>query len=246
MEDPFAMPHQYLNCSIPKRGGQKNHQCITQSRGFRGSHGFQCENETPSFETPLFQHSDLLVTSKIAQSDRTAVAAIHLQMRMRILTRPENSLAKFNHQISNKKLRIKRCEGIRLRMRMFLRMKYENFVLAVEIPCKSSFATKFASDCECDGLVHSVPNGIYETVYEIWSLKSAVFRLRALPWPWFPSLKLVKDRVAPVFGLLSVRAWNGSEGSSCRFPRLLWAKGFLCVYHSNFLDYTFPFYFWGN
>ena len=40
-------------------------------------------------------------------------------------------------------------------MRMFLRMKCENFVLAAEIPCESKFATKFASDCECDGVVHS-------------------------------------------------------------------------------------------
>ena len=40
-------------------------------------------------------------------------------------------------------------------MRMFLRMKCENFVLAPEIPCEWKFATKFASDCECDGVVHS-------------------------------------------------------------------------------------------
>ena len=43
----------------------------------------------------------------------TAVAAIQLRMRMRILTRPENSLANFSHQTSKKKLRIRRCEGIR-------------------------------------------------------------------------------------------------------------------------------------
>ena len=43
----------------------------------------------------------------------TAVAAIQLRMRMRILTRPENSLANLNHQTSKKKLRIQRCEGIR-------------------------------------------------------------------------------------------------------------------------------------
>ena len=40
-------------------------------------------------------------------------------------------------------------------MRMFLRMKCENFVLVAEIPCEWKFATKFASECECDGLVHS-------------------------------------------------------------------------------------------
>ena len=34
-------------------------------------------------------------------------------------------------------------------------MKCENFVLAAEIPCEWKFATKFASECECDGLVHS-------------------------------------------------------------------------------------------
>ena len=41
---------------------------------------------------------------------------------------------------------------------MVLRMKCENFVVAAEIPCEWKFATKFASDCECDGLVHSDPN----------------------------------------------------------------------------------------
>ena len=46
----------------------------------------------------------------------TAVAAKPLQMRMRILTRPENSLANFNHQISNKKLRIKCCPKNLLRL----------------------------------------------------------------------------------------------------------------------------------
>ena len=30
-----------------------------------------------------------------------------------------------------------------------------NFVVAAETPCEWKFATKFASDCECDGLVHS-------------------------------------------------------------------------------------------
>ena len=43
----------------------------------------------------------------------TAIAAIRLRMRMRILTRPDNALVYLSHQISNKKLRIKRCEGIR-------------------------------------------------------------------------------------------------------------------------------------
>ena len=43
----------------------------------------------------------------------TAVAAIQLRLRMRILTCPENSLANFSDQIPNKKLQIKCCEGIR-------------------------------------------------------------------------------------------------------------------------------------
>ena len=47
------------------------------------------------------------------EAECTAAAAIQLRMRMRILMRPENSLANFNHQIANKKLRIRRCEGIR-------------------------------------------------------------------------------------------------------------------------------------
>ena len=29
-------------------------------------------------------------------------------------------------------------------------------VLAAELPCEWTFATNFASDCECDGLVHSI------------------------------------------------------------------------------------------
>ena len=40
-------------------------------------------------------------------------------------------------------------------MRMLLRTKCKNVVLATEIPCKWKFATKSASDCECEGLVHS-------------------------------------------------------------------------------------------
>ena len=31
------------------------------------------------------------------------------------------------------------------------------FVVAAEIPCEWKFVTKFTSDCECDGLVHSDP-----------------------------------------------------------------------------------------
>ena len=34
-------------------------------------------------------------------------------------------------------------------------MKSKNFALTAEIPGEWKFATKFASDCECDGLVHS-------------------------------------------------------------------------------------------
>ena len=57
----------------------------------------------------------------------TAVAAMQLRMRMRILTRPENSLANFGRQISKGKLRIKRCQLIRWRLRMVLRMKSLKF-----------------------------------------------------------------------------------------------------------------------
>ena len=45
-----------------------------------------------------------------SESECSAIAAIRLRMRMRILTRPENSLANFRREISNKKLRIWRCE----------------------------------------------------------------------------------------------------------------------------------------
>ena len=46
------------------------------------------------------------------RTERTAVAAIQLRVRMRILMRPENSLANLSRQISNIKLQIKLCEGI--------------------------------------------------------------------------------------------------------------------------------------
>ena len=42
-------------------------------------------------------------------------------------------------------------------MRMVLRMKWQIFILAAEIPCEWTFATTFTSDCECDGVVYSVP-----------------------------------------------------------------------------------------
>ena len=55
-------------------------------------------------------------------------------------------------------------------MRMFLRMKCENFVLAAEIPCEWRFATKFASDCECDGVVHSAHNLHFDELHS-WLCK---------------------------------------------------------------------------
>ena len=48
-----------------------------------------------------------------SHADCIAVATIRLRMRMRILTRPENSLANLRHQLSQKKLRIKHCKLIR-------------------------------------------------------------------------------------------------------------------------------------
>ena len=104
----------------------------------------------------LLRFMALFPSLHILIPDGTTVAAIWLRMlRMRILTRPEDSLANFGRQISNKKLRIKRCEEIRKRMRMVLRTKRQKIVLAAEIPCEWTVAAKFASDCECDGLVHS-------------------------------------------------------------------------------------------
>ena len=37
-------------------------------------------------------------------------------------------------------------------------MQWQIAVLAAEIPCQWMFAAKSASDCECDGVVHSVPD----------------------------------------------------------------------------------------
>ena len=59
--------------------------------------------------------ADLTVSkcSATFATECTAVAAIRLRMRMRILTRPENSLANCGNQVPKKKLRIQRCEGVR-------------------------------------------------------------------------------------------------------------------------------------
>ena len=95
----------------------------------------------------------------LSGSECTAVTAIQLRMRMRILTRPENSLANFNHQISKKELQIQRCEGNSLaNANIFANENPKISSSLRKIPCEWKFATKFASDCECDGLVHSVPD----------------------------------------------------------------------------------------
>ena len=52
----------------------------------------------------------LNIVRRLAAAECTAVAAIWLRMRMRILARPENALANCWHEISKKKLRIKLCE----------------------------------------------------------------------------------------------------------------------------------------
>ena len=70
------------------------HVCFCWSLGFSLS---SPRGEAPILPTP----------------ECTAVAAVQLRMRMRILARPKLSLANFSHPISNKKLRIHRCEGIR-------------------------------------------------------------------------------------------------------------------------------------
>ena len=59
-------------------------------------------------------------------------------------------------------------------MRMLLRMKCANVILVAEIPCEWKFATKFASDCECDGLVHSgaAPFERELDMRHSWQLKS--------------------------------------------------------------------------
>ena len=61
----------------------------------------------------LFRTKRGVETMLLVQAECAAVAAIRLRMRMRLLTRPENSLANFGHQILRKKLRITRCESIR-------------------------------------------------------------------------------------------------------------------------------------
>ena len=77
-------------------------------------------------------------------------------MRMRILTRLENSLANFRGTKSQTtSCELGAAKELATRMRMVLRMKWQIFVVAAEIPCEWMFATKFASDCECDGVVHS-------------------------------------------------------------------------------------------
>ena len=73
------------------------------------------------FRHPLFRHAlnspqvNQLLMQRLNFPGTWADAAIQLRMRMRILTRPRNSQANSGHQISKEKLRIKRCEGMRLR-----------------------------------------------------------------------------------------------------------------------------------
>ena len=67
-----------------------------------------------------------------------------------------NSLANFCHQISNKKLRIMRCKGIPIANANGSAKEIKKMSSSLwTFFCEWTFATKFASDCECDGLVHS-------------------------------------------------------------------------------------------
>ena len=67
-------------------------------------------------------------------------------------------------------------------MRMVLRMKWRKFRPRCEIPCE------FASDCECDGLVHSavVPGHSEPDIPKIPNL--SVKRLPGSPAVWEPEL----------------------------------------------------------
>ena len=90
---------------------------LTQlSRGNGASHLFSlrpCKSYLRSFslcfrkENPdsSLVSEELVVFAPREGSECTAVAAIWLRMRMRLLVQPENPLANFSHQISNKKLR---------------------------------------------------------------------------------------------------------------------------------------------
>ena len=71
-------------------------------------------------------------------------------------------------------------------------MKCENFVLAAEIPFESKFATKFASDCECDGVVHSglgdCPGGLQDAEHGLLVVHICWCTLGALLFSSFLSL----------------------------------------------------------
>ena len=109
---------------------------------------------TPFVMTP-FSAPDIRCQN-MSGTECTAVTAIQLRMRMRILTRPENSLANFNHQTTTKSCELSVAKEFASECECFLRMKREIFVLAADqTPCEWKFETKFASECECDGLVHS-------------------------------------------------------------------------------------------
>ena len=62
----------------------------------------------PCFDLRQLQGNDRRAGSRqsLSKPECTVVAAMQLRIRMRILMRPDNSLATFSHQISNKKLRI--------------------------------------------------------------------------------------------------------------------------------------------
>ena len=62
----------------------------------------ECEEVAETFRQCTFSFDSLFVFLFWFGSECAAVAAIQLRMRMRILTRPENSLATFNHQTQRK------------------------------------------------------------------------------------------------------------------------------------------------
>ena len=54
------------------------------------------------------------------------------------------------------------------------------FVLVAEVPCEWKFATKFASECECDGVVHSEPDPHQSKMFMLCVFSSPCLLFRKL------------------------------------------------------------------
>ena len=101
-------------------------------------------------------------------------------------------------------------------MRMVLGMKWQIFVLTVEIPCEWMFATKFAGNCECDGVVHSGPNPIANAMRAETEILGGGGKMGPATSSWPPPGKRSRDRLKICkASLFRLRCVSGCYCSCC-------------------------------